>query len=128
MDYVDVNIFSHHHRVSIKVYYSRFGTVDRVYSEAAIIVNVGLAGFLVVASSAASIVLAQTMLPNNVGMAAGLTIGFSVGLGGLGVTGLGVLADNMGLPFTMQTMTVLTALGALVAFKLPIPESLRKKF
>jgi hypothetical protein len=41
---------------------------------------------------------------------------------------LGVLADNMGLPFTMQTMTVLTALGALVAFKLPIPESLRKKF
>ena len=102
--------------------------MDRVYSEAAIIVNVGLAGFLVVASSAASIVLAQTMLPNNVGMAAGLTIGFSVGLGGLGVTGLGVLADNMGLPFTMQTMTVLTALGALVAFKLPIPESLRKKF
>jgi FSR family fosmidomycin resistance protein-like MFS transporter len=102
--------------------------MDRVYSEAAIIVNVGLAGFLVVASSAASIVLAQTMLPNNVGMAAGLTIGFSVGLGGLGVTGLGVLADNMGLPFTMQTMTVLTVLGALVAFKLPIPESLRKKF
>ena len=102
--------------------------MDRVYSEATIIVNVGLAGFLVVASSAASIVLAQTMLPNNVGMAAGLTIGFSVGLGGLGVTGLGVLADNMGLPFTMQTMTVLTALGALVAFKLPIPESLRKKF
>ncbi|MBQ9763392.1 MAG: MFS transporter [Phascolarctobacterium sp.] len=102
--------------------------MDKIYNETIIIVNVGLAGFLIVASSAASIVLAQTMLPNNVGMAAGLTIGFSVGLGGLGVTGLGVLADNFGLPFTMQVMCLLTVVCALVALKLPIPASLRKKF
>lgn len=102
--------------------------MDKVYNETIIIVNVALAGFLIVASSAASIVLAQTMLPNNVGMAAGLTIGFSVGLGGLGVTGLGVLADNFGLPFTMQVMCLLTVVCALVALKLPIPASLRKKF
>lgn len=102
--------------------------MDKIYNENFIIVNVAVAGFLIVASSAASIVLAQTMLPNNVGMAAGLTIGFSVGLGGLGVTILGVLADNFGLPFVMQLLTWLTFGAALVTLRIPIPESLRKKF
>lgn len=37
------------------------------------------------------------MLPDNVGMAAGLTIGFSVGMGGFGVTILGFIADNFGI-------------------------------
>ena len=69
-----------------------------------------------------------TMLPNNVGMAAGLTIGFSVGLGGLGVTILGVLADNFGLPFVIQLLTWLSIGSALVTLKIPIPESMRKKF
>lgn len=102
--------------------------MDKIYNENFIILNVAVAGFLIVASSAASIVLAQTMLPNNVGMAAGLTIGFSVGLGGLGVTILGVLADNFGLPFVMQLLTWLTFGAALVTLRIPIPESLRKKF
>lgn len=102
--------------------------MDKIYNENFIILNVAVAGFLIVASSAASIVLAQTMLPNNVGMAAGLTIGFSVGLGGLGVTILGVLADNFGLPFVMQLLTWLTFGAAIVTLRIPIPESLRKKF
>lgn len=102
--------------------------MDKIYNENFVILNVAVAGFLIVASSAASIVLAQTMLPNNVGMAAGLTIGFSVGLGGLGVTILGVLADNFGLPFVMQLLTGLTFGAALVTLRIPIPESLRKKF
>ena len=102
--------------------------LDMVYSEAAIVVAVGLAGFFIIGSNATTIVLAQTMLPNNVGMAAGLTIGFSVGLGGLGVTILGVLADNFGLPFVIQLLTWLSIGSALVTLKIPIPESMRKKF
>ena len=51
-------------------------------------------GFFIIGSFATTIVLAQTMLPDNVGMAAGLTIGFSVGMGGFGVTILGFIADN----------------------------------
>ena len=66
------------------------------------------------------------MLPNNVGMAAGLTIGFSVGMGGFGVTMLGFLADYYGLPFVMGLITVLPVLAAAVAFKIPIPAQLRK--
>ena len=60
-------------------------------------------------------------MPNNVGMASGLTIGFSLGLGGLGVTILGVLADTFGLPFTMEIITWLPIAAAIVALKIPIP-------
>ena len=78
--------------------------LDKVSTEFTIVTAVALAGFFIIGSNATTIVLAQTMLPNNVGMAAGLTIGFSVGLGGLGVTILGVMADNYGLPFVIQLL------------------------
>ena len=102
--------------------------LDKVATEFAIATVVALAGFFIIGSNATTIVLAQTMLPNNVGMAAGLTIGFSVGLGGLGVTILGVLADNYGLPFVIQLLTWLSIGATLMTVKIPIPESLRKKF
>ena len=102
--------------------------LDKVTTEFAIATVVALAGFFIIGSNATTIVLAQTMLPNNVGMAAGLTSGFSVGLGGLGVTILGVLADNYGLPFVIQLLTWLSIGATLMTVKIPIPESLRKKF
>ena len=102
--------------------------LDKVTTEFAIATVVALAGFFIIGSNATTIVLAQTMLPNNVGMAAGLTIGFSVGLGGLGVTILGVLADNYGLPFVIKLLTWLSIGATLMTVKIPIPESLRKKF
>ena len=102
--------------------------LDKVSTEFTIVTAVALAGFFIIGSNATTIVLAQTMLPNNVGMAAGLTIGFSVGLGGLGVTILGVMADNYGLPFVIQLLTWLSFGATLMTVKIPIPESLRKKF
>ena len=102
--------------------------LDKVSTEFTIVTAVALAGFFIIGSNATTIVLAQTMLPNNVGMAAGLTIGFSVGLGGLGVTILGVMADNYGLPFVIQLLTWLSVGATLMTIKIPIPESLRKKF
>ena len=102
--------------------------LDKVSTDFTIVTVVALAGFFIIGSNATTIVLAQTMLPNNVGMAAGLTIGFSVGLGGLGVTILGVMADNYGLPFVIQLLTWLSVGATLMTVKIPIPESLRKKF
>ncbi len=102
--------------------------LDKVTTEFTIVAAVALAGFFIIGSNATTIVLAQTMLPNNVGMAAGLTIGFSVGLGGLGVTILGVLADNYGLPFVINLLTWLSVGATIMTLKIPIPESLRKKF
>ena len=66
------------------------------------------------------------MMPNNVGMAAGLPIGFSVGLGGFGVTILGYLADTFGLPIVMQLLAWLPIVAAIIATRIPIPKSLQK--
>ncbi|MDO4921843.1 MAG: MFS transporter [Phascolarctobacterium sp.] len=85
-----------------------------------------LSGFFIIGSFATTIILAQCMMPNNVGMASGLTIGFSVGLGGFGVTILGFLADRYGLPFIMQLLVWLPIVAALVALRIPIPKNLQK--
>ena len=91
-----------------------------------VLAAVALAGFAIIGSFATTTILAQTMLPNNVGMAAGLTIGFSVGMGGFGVTLLGFLADYYGLPFVMGVITVLPVLAAIAAVKIPIPQGMQK--
>lgn len=86
-----------------------------------------MAGFAIIGSFATTIILAQSLLPNNVGMAAGLTIGFSVGMGGFGVTLLGILADNWGLPLVIQLITWLPVAAAIIAVWIPIPAELRKR-
>lgn len=97
--------------------------VSHVTALAAVI----LAGFAIIGSFATTIILAQSLLPNNVGMAAGLTIGFSVGMGGFGVTLLGILADNWGLPLVIQLITWLPVAAAIIAVWIPIPAELRKR-
>lgn len=101
--------------------------ISAVESEIAVLAAVVLAGFSIIGSFATTIIVAQTMLPNNVGMAAGLTIGFSVGMGGFGVTVLGFLADTWGLPFVMHLITWLPVLAAAVALAIPIPQELQKR-
>lgn len=100
--------------------------IANVTHPAAVLAAVVLAGFSIIGSFATTTILAQTMLPNNVGMAAGLTIGFSVGMGGFGVTILGFLADNYGLPFVINLMTVLPVIATLTAFKIPVPPQMQK--
>lgn len=88
--------------------------------------SVVIAGFCIIGSFATTIIIAQCMMPNNVGMASGLTIGFIVGLGGFGVTILGVLADKFGLPMVMQLLVWLPIVAAITAIWIPIPKKLQK--
>ena len=88
--------------------------------------SVVIAGFCIIGSFATTIIIAQCMMPNNVGMASGLTIGFSVGLGCFGVTILGVLADKFGLPMVMQLLVWLPIVAAITAIWIPIPKKLQK--
>lgn len=83
------------------------------------IILAGIIGFTVSLSSATTVVLAQELMPNNVGMAAGLTIGFSIGLGGMGVTLLGNIADSFGLPLVFQMMAAMPILAFLIVKMLP---------
>ena len=89
--------------------------------------SVVIAGFCIIGSFATTIIIAQCMMPNNVGMASGLTIGFSVGLGGFGVTILGVLADKFGLPMVMQLLVWLPIVAAITAIWIPIPKNYKNK-
>ena len=52
-----------------------------------------LAGAATIATFAVTIVMGQEYLPGRIGVASGVTIGLSIGLGGVGAPLLGLLAD-----------------------------------
>ncbi|MDU2064742.1 MAG: MFS transporter [Sporomusaceae bacterium] len=83
------------------------------------ILLVGVAGAVLISSFATTIVLAQEMMPGRAGMAAGLTIGFSIGLGGFGTTIMGYVADHFGVPSVFTVLSVLPLAGFLFASFLP---------
>jgi len=70
-----------------------------------------LANVLLAATFTSSLVLAQRLMPNNVGMASGLTIGLSIGLGAMGVLSLGQVADVWGMPIIFTILACLPVVG-----------------
>ena len=76
-------------------------------------------GFTLIASFSPLLVLAQEIMPGYEAMAAGLTIGFSIGLGGIGVTVLGYVADHFGVPSVFTVISVLPAGTIGLAMLLP---------
>ena len=79
--------------------------------------GLGLAGAMLLAPSAISIVMAQEYLPSNVGLASGLTLGLSFGIGGLGVGVSGAVADAIGLMPAMYLMGLIAVIaGVLTIF------------
>lgn len=76
-------------------------------------------GASLISTFSTTVVFGQRLLPNNIGLASGLLLGFGVGMGSIGVTLLGVIADHMGLPFTMNIISLLPLLGILLALTLP---------
>lgn len=76
-------------------------------------------GFVLISSFATTLVLAQEMMPGYEGMASGLTIGFTIGLGGLGVTILGYIADLYGIPTIFSVLSFLPLIGLFLSLPLP---------
>ncbi|MGF1471597.1 MAG: MFS transporter [Rubrobacteraceae bacterium] len=66
-----------------------------------------------------TVVMGQEYLPGRIGLAAGITMGLSIGLGGIGAPILGLLADAQGLPFMMLVVAALPLLGLLLTLTLP---------
>lgn len=83
------------------------------------VVVIVLAGFALIATFATTVVLGQELLPNHVGLASGLTLGFGVGTGGIGATLLGAVADRWGLPMIFNWMIGFSLVGLLLALLLP---------
>src|SRR5215211_4032296 len=66
-----------------------------------------------------TVVMGQEYLPGRIGVAAGVTLGLSIGLGGVGAPVFGAIADNYGLPAMMLTLATLPIVGLALALSLP---------
>ena len=83
------------------------------------IVFAALAGAATIATFAVTIVMGQEYLPGRIGVASGVTIGLSIGLGGVGAPLLGLLADAHGLRAVFEVIAVFPVLALAVAQFLP---------
>ncbi len=89
-----------------------FITVGGVVGAAAL----ALVGACVVGTFGVTMVMSQEYLPRHIGMASGLSIGMSIGLGGVAAVALGALADTVDLQTSLYVCAavpvVAVALGA----------------
>lgn len=82
-------------------------------------VLLALVGAATVGTFGITVVMGQEYLPGRIGLAAGVTMGFSIGLGGVGAPLLGLLADSAGLTTTMYAIAALPVLGLILTLTLP---------
>jgi FSR family fosmidomycin resistance protein-like MFS transporter len=78
-----------------------------------------IAGAVTIATFAVTIVMGQEFLPSRLGVSSGVTIGLSIGLGGLGAPLLGLVGDANGLRAVFETIAVLPLAALLLTFALP---------
>jgi len=82
-------------------------------------VALALVGASVVGTFGVTMVMSQEYLPRHIGMASGLSIGMSVGLGGIGAVALGRLADATSLETALYAAAAAPLLAIVLAAMLP---------
>jgi FSR family fosmidomycin resistance protein-like MFS transporter len=80
---------------------------------------VTVAGAVTIATFAVTIVMGQEYLPGRLGVSSGVTIGLSIGLGGVGAPLLGLLADAHGLRAVFITVAAVPVLALILTLGLP---------
>lgn len=83
-----------------------------------------LFGFSVLSSFSVSVVYMQKLLPKNIALASGLTIGFGVGAGGIGSVLMGGISDIVGVSLVFSILSLLPLVGGLIALFLPSEKKL----
>jgi FSR family fosmidomycin resistance protein-like MFS transporter len=78
-----------------------------------------LVGAAMIGTFGVTVVMGQEYLPGRIGVAAGVTMGLSIGLGGVGAPLFGALADAHGLPTMMLVACALPLVGLALALSLP---------
>ncbi len=86
-----------------------------------------LVGMALISSFTVTIVMAQRLLPQRLGVASGLMVGFAIGAGGFGVTLLGVVADHFGVTAALKSILFLplVGLGLALLIRYPFPVQLK---
>lgn len=89
----------------------------------------GISGMVLISTFALTTVMGQVLLPQHLGMASGMMVGFTMSAGGLGVTLLGVIADHWGVPMAMKSVFLLPliAFGLTVLVKYPLEKKMELK-
>ncbi len=82
----------------------------------------GVVGAVTIATFSVTIVMGQELLPRRLGVASGVTIGLSIGLGGAGAPLLGLIADAHGLPTPIAVIAALPVPALVLALALPRPK------
>jgi FSR family fosmidomycin resistance protein-like MFS transporter len=77
-------------------------------------------GLILASAFPAIVVYAQTLIPGQVGMVAGLFFGFAFGIAGIGAAVLGWVADQTSITFVYHVCAFLPAIGLLAVF---LPET-----
>lgn len=78
-----------------------------------------LSGFVLISTFSVTVVYAQELIPHNVGLASGLTLGFAFGVGALGGLVFGAAADIWGIPAVLKVICLLPIPALLLALALP---------
>jgi MFS transporter, FSR family, fosmidomycin resistance protein len=78
-----------------------------------------LVGVCVVGTFGVTGVMSQEYLPSRIGLASGLVIGFSIGLGGIAALALGALADAVDLEAAMYACVVIPVAAVVLGLLLP---------
>ncbi len=81
----------------------------------------GVLGVVLISTFTVTIVMAQNLLPKNLGVASGLMVGFAIGTGGVGVTVLGIIADHFGVPVALKAIILLPLAGLVMSLLLRYP-------
>ena len=88
------------------------------------IIDLFLFGFFVLSSFSVSVVYMQRLLPQNVALASGLSIGFGVGAGGIGSIIMGGMSDLFGVNTVFILLSLLPLIGAFLSIFLPSEKKL----
>jgi MFS transporter, FSR family, fosmidomycin resistance protein len=89
-------------------------------------IALALTGVTVVGTFGLTMVMAQEYLPQHIGLASGLSIGFSIGLGGVAALGLGALADAVDLQAALYVSAVAPLAALALTLLLPSTHSRRQ--
>ncbi|RQD81127.1 MAG: MFS transporter [Methanocalculus sp. MSAO_Arc2] len=76
-------------------------------------------GYLIWSTFSVTVTMAQEYLPDRVGLASGLLLGFSLGAGGLGVSVVGIAADYLSLYTALFGLAIPLTIAALLSLALP---------
>ena len=91
-----------------------------------IFIVLAIASILLAATATSSLVFIQKMMPHNLGMASGLNLGFSSGLGALGILAMGSAADLWGMALAFNLLSILPVIGFILT--LFVQEPVEKRF